>query len=190
MHWLPSTVVTVAGRTEDDALNVARAAFRALEEHDWPGLRELVDPAALATLKQQAIVVAEGAVEAGVEDPAGVASLGVNSLEELRALPAVDVFLRWMAATDSAQRLERLTGIAHKIPPVRYTLLGVVLENPQMAHAVYRAEGYFQGVHIESLQWTESGWRLSVEGVVTRALRTHYALRAARPPRPGGGDGA
>ena len=149
-----------------------------------------MDPAALVTLKQQAIAVAEVAAAAEVEDPAGVASLGVGSLEELRALPAEDVFLRWMSATDSAQRLERLTGVAHVIAPVRYALLGVVLENPQTAHAVYRAEGYFQGVHIESLQWTELGWRLSVEGVVTRALRTHYALRAAHPPRGGGGEAA
>jgi hypothetical protein len=180
----------MVGRTAEDALTVARVAFRALCAHDWPELRALVDPAALATLKQQAIAVAEVAAAVEVEDPAGVASLGVASLEELRALPAEDVFLRWMAATDSAQRLERATGVVHAIAPVRYTVLGVVLENSHTAHAVYRAEGFFQGVHIESLQWTELGWRLTVEGVVTRALRTHYALRAAHPPRGGGREGA
>ncbi len=168
----------MVNRTEEDALTLARAAFRALGAHDWPELRRLVDPAALATLKQQAVAVAEVTAEAGTDDPAGVVSLGVGSLEELRELPPEEVFLRWMAATEPAERLGRATGVVHVTPPVRYEVLGVVAEDPQTAHAVYRAEGFIQGVHVESLRLTEQGWRLSVEGVILRALRMHFTLAA------------
>ena len=170
----------MVNRTEEDALSVARAAFRALGARDWPELRRLVDPPALATLKQQAVAVAEVTAEARADDPAGLVSLGVGSLEELRELPPEDVFVRWMAATDPAERLGRATGVVHVIPPVRYEVLGVVVEDPRTAHAVYRAEGFVQGVHVESLRLTELGWRLSVEGVISRALRMHFTL-GARP---------
>src|SRR5205085_2712515 len=121
--------------------------------------RQLVDPGALVALKQQAVAVAQAAAEARTEDPAGVNSLGVGSIEELRGLSPEDVFLRWMAATDSAARLGRATGVAHVIPAVRYDVLGVVVEDARTAHAVYRAEGFIQGVHIETLRLIDLGWR-------------------------------
>src|SRR6476661_6916116 len=47
--------------TDHDPLAVARAAFEAMGAHDWPGLRRWVDPAALVTLKHQAVSVAAAA---------------------------------------------------------------------------------------------------------------------------------
>jgi hypothetical protein len=180
----------MVNQTEDDALAVAHAAFHALSAHEWPELRQLVDPAALSTLKQLVVSVAVAAVAAQIEDPAGIKSLGVDSMEELQALPSDDVFLRWMAATDSAERLGRTTGVVHVIPPVRYRVLGVVVEDADTAHAVYRAEGFIQGVYVELLRRTEMGWRLSAEGVISRALRMHFTL-TARPVQetpPDGGE--
>jgi hypothetical protein len=172
----------IADRTARGALAVARAAFEALGEHDWPELRRLVDPTALVALKQRAISVVHAAAEAGADEPAGVGSMGVGSIEELQALPPEDVFLRWMASTESSARLARATGVAHVIPPVRYVVLGVVVEDADTAHAVYRAEGFIQGVHVESLRLTSFGWRLSVDGVISRALRIHFTLGMRRAP--------
>lgn len=166
----------MVNQSEEDALAVARAAFHALSAHQWTELRRLVDPAALVTLKQLAVSVAAAAINAKLEDPAGIKSLGVDSMEELQALPPEDVFLRWMAATDSAERLGRTTGVVHVIPPVRYRVLGVVVEDGATAHAVYRADGFIQGVYVELLRRTKQGWRLSVDGVISRALRMHFTL--------------
>lgn len=194
-------------RTEQDALAIARAAFQAVEARDWRRLRELVDPAALNTIKQQAIAVTENtiaprasspeeieATQPGIprvvaewfsdqearalasEEPAGITSLGVGSIDELRSLSAGDVFVRWMAATDLSERLRRATGEPHSIRPVRYVVLGIVMEGDTTAHAVYRAEGLMHGALVESLRWTESGWRLSAEGVISRATRTHFRI--------------
>jgi hypothetical protein len=165
---------------DQEPLAIARAAFQALSAHDWPTLRGLVDPAALVALKEQAIAVAVASAEAGVEDPAGMTSLGAGSIEELRALSPGDAFERWMAATDHAERLGRATGVVHVIPPVRYGVLGVVVEDAHTAHAVYRADGFIQGVYVEPLRRTGEGWRLTVDGVISRALRMHFTL-ASRP---------
>jgi len=99
----------------------------------------------------------------------------VASLEELRSLAPEDVFVRWMAATHLAERLRRATGQAHSVP-MRYAVLGVVMEGESAAHAVYRVQGFMHGAHVETLRMTESGWRLSLDGVISRELRTHVRV--------------
>jgi hypothetical protein len=125
------------------------------------------------------------------EEPAGLRSLGVGSIDELRSLPDDEVFVRWMTATDPVERTRRLSGHPADAEPTdrgrpgerplrQHVVLGCVREG-DAAHVVYRVEGYLDRPQVETLQRTPDGWRLGAEGVISRALRTF--LRPI-PPSP------
>lgn len=193
-------------RIADDALAIARSAFAALEARDWSRLRPLVDPGALATIKEQAIAIAEAmegrrpsspdeiqAREPGM--PLAVAewfsaeerrTLAMDDPAGINALGVMSVDeLRSLAPDEVFVRWMSATEMTERLrratgephrAVTRYIVLGVVMEGESTAHVVYRAEGFMKGVSVESLRKTESGWGLSAEGILSRSLRTHFRL--------------
>ncbi|HVG45618.1 MAG TPA: hypothetical protein VM890_12845 [Longimicrobium sp.] len=200
----------------EDPLEVARAAFAAVDARDWRALLAHVDPAALAAVKQQAISVAEGVstrnpsttaeiqarqpelplavaewyaeqerLALAAEEPAGITSLGVTSMDELRALPDDEVFVRWLTATDVAERRRRIHAQLHGValeeaeafpaPPRRRRVVGCVVEDGS-AHVLYRDLDRGSAVQVESLASTDRGWRLTAAGVVSASLRTYFRM--------------
>ncbi|MFL5541930.1 MAG: hypothetical protein ACJ8J0_23280 [Longimicrobiaceae bacterium] len=121
------------------------------------------------------------------EEPAGLRSMSVGSIDELRSLPDDEVFVRWLSATDVAERKRRMSAqpsgatsadgpAVSERPPVRKEVFGVVVEGDE-AHVLYRIpEGIWRPVQVESLTWTKLGWRLSVNGIVSASLRTHFRI--------------
>lgn len=119
------------------------------------------------------------------EEPAGINSLGVSSIDELRALPDDEVFIRWLTATDVAERRRRMFAQLRGMdldqaqpfpaPPARRRVIGHVIEDGT-AHVLYRDLDRGPGIQVESLTLTDRGWRLSADGIVASSLRTYFRM--------------
>jgi hypothetical protein len=117
------------------------------------------------------------------EEPAGLTSLGVASVEELRSLPEADVFVRWLSATDVTERRRRMYAQLHGVAPeeaqsfpaspTRRRVIGCVVEDGT-AHVLYRDLDRGPALQVESLTHTDRGWRLSANGVVANSLQTYF----------------
>lgn len=121
-----------------------------MTEDDVQHLMTEFPPEVAAYFREQHDRVADPATRLALELPA------VGSLEELRALTPRQLFVRWLESNTMQAHLQRARKLAPLADPAvleetwegyqalagrrEYTVLGVVCDEPDLAHVVYRVE--------------------------------------------------
>lgn len=136
----PAPAAPAVDRSSPEALFGSTTA--AMRRADWNMIAQTMEPAALQSLKSRMLRLAT----ADPSGEAGRAFFGSADPEQLAALPAAELFGRFMrAATQFVPQLNAFTAASKSV------LLGSVKEN-DLLHLVYRSTFAFEKDEVSSVE--------------------------------------
>lgn len=173
---LPVVAAPLRAQVDDSPPDTVAAEFlRGLQSMAWDGLAQRLHPEALAYLR----IAVDIPIQADTTGWALANMGGAPSLAEYEARSDARVFadvMRWTQAN--------VMGLLSSLVSREADLIGVVVEDSETAHAVYRVRTVAYGaeptVQVATLARTESGWKVR-DAPELRTL--HTALRGMPVPR-------
>jgi hypothetical protein len=154
-------VVAGAAQAQETPERVVERYFQSFRDRDFAANAALMDPAALRELHatMASLVAAAG------DDPGGelVATFGVASAAELRALPPAVLYERMLRSTLGDREM------AGVLTSAELRVLGHVPEGDDVVHVVYRMRMSHAGIELDQVQLaplrrTADGWRVMLTG--------------------------
>ncbi|HEX2211097.1 MAG TPA: hypothetical protein VHG93_25665 [Longimicrobium sp.] len=158
--FLALAALPAAAAAQDTPEAVVQRYYETFRSGDYAANAELMHPGALEELKTTLTGLA--AMPGATEEPEFREMFGVNTLEELRALPAQTLFERVLR--------NQLEGEMRAVlASSEVNVLGHVLEGENTAHVVYRMRMNFGGqsldqVQVIPLERVDGRWRVLLTG--------------------------
>lgn len=154
---------------------VVQRYYQTFQSGDYAANAALMHPGALEELKNT--LTAMAALPGATEEPEFREMFGVNTLEEMRALPAPVLFERVLR--------NQLEGELRAIlATAQVNVLGHVMEGDSTAHVVYRLRMEFGGqtmdqVQVVPLERVDGQWRVLLTGSLAGMMN---AMPGGGPP--------
>ncbi|HYJ81030.1 MAG TPA: hypothetical protein VEW03_15565 [Longimicrobiaceae bacterium] len=152
----------LAAAQDDGPEQVAQRYFATMRAGDWRANAALMHPQALESFKAGFVRLAAPSEAAGALE----AVFGVRNVAELQAVPAAELYERFMRKSVSES-----SGMQELFDTAEFQVVGHVAEGEETAHVVYRLRAVTEGMEVTrlaviTLRRHQGAWKVVLTGEV------------------------